>query len=72
MAAIGIRPTRRSSERAAARPRDEAVECAVAAERLGFDAVSVNDHVTCHEPWLDRAPTLLAAAAARTRIDPPG
>jgi alkanesulfonate monooxygenase SsuD/methylene tetrahydromethanopterin reductase-like flavin-dependent oxidoreductase (luciferase family) len=43
----------------------EAVECAVAAERLGFAAVSVNDHVTYHGPWLD-GPTLLAAAAART------
>jgi alkanesulfonate monooxygenase SsuD/methylene tetrahydromethanopterin reductase-like flavin-dependent oxidoreductase (luciferase family) len=44
----------------------EAVECAVAAERLGYDAVSINDHVTYHGPWLD-GPTLLAAAAARTR-----
>jgi alkanesulfonate monooxygenase SsuD/methylene tetrahydromethanopterin reductase-like flavin-dependent oxidoreductase (luciferase family) len=43
----------------------EAVECAVAAERLGFAAVSVNDHITYHGPWLD-GPTLLAAAAART------
>jgi alkanesulfonate monooxygenase SsuD/methylene tetrahydromethanopterin reductase-like flavin-dependent oxidoreductase (luciferase family) len=42
-----------------------AVECAVAAERLGFAAVSVNDHVTYRGPWLD-GPTLLAAAAART------
>jgi alkanesulfonate monooxygenase SsuD/methylene tetrahydromethanopterin reductase-like flavin-dependent oxidoreductase (luciferase family) len=44
----------------------EAVECAVAAERLGYDAISVNDHVTYHGPWLD-GPTLLAAAAVRTR-----
>jgi alkanesulfonate monooxygenase SsuD/methylene tetrahydromethanopterin reductase-like flavin-dependent oxidoreductase (luciferase family) len=43
----------------------DAVECAVAAERLGYDAVSVNDHITYHGPWLD-GPTLLAAAAART------
>ena len=42
-----------------------AVDCAVAAERLGFDAVSVNDHVVYHSPWLD-GPALLAAAAART------
>jgi alkanesulfonate monooxygenase SsuD/methylene tetrahydromethanopterin reductase-like flavin-dependent oxidoreductase (luciferase family) len=41
------------------------VECAVAAERLGYDAVSVNDHITYHGPWLD-GPALLAAAAART------
>jgi alkanesulfonate monooxygenase SsuD/methylene tetrahydromethanopterin reductase-like flavin-dependent oxidoreductase (luciferase family) len=48
-----------------ARAAAEAVECAVAAERLGYRAVSVNDHVTYHGPWLD-GPTLLAAAAART------
>jgi alkanesulfonate monooxygenase SsuD/methylene tetrahydromethanopterin reductase-like flavin-dependent oxidoreductase (luciferase family) len=43
----------------------EAVECAVAAERLGYDAISVNDHVAYHGPWLD-GPALLAAAAVRT------
>jgi alkanesulfonate monooxygenase SsuD/methylene tetrahydromethanopterin reductase-like flavin-dependent oxidoreductase (luciferase family) len=43
----------------------EAVECAVAAERLGYDALSVNDHITYHGPWLD-GPALLAAAAVRT------
>jgi alkanesulfonate monooxygenase SsuD/methylene tetrahydromethanopterin reductase-like flavin-dependent oxidoreductase (luciferase family) len=64
MAAIGIhlpqlveRPTRAAVA--------DAVECAVAAEGLGFDAVSVNDHVVYHSPWLD-GPALLAAAAART------
>jgi alkanesulfonate monooxygenase SsuD/methylene tetrahydromethanopterin reductase-like flavin-dependent oxidoreductase (luciferase family) len=64
MAAIGVhlpqlveRPTRAAVA--------EAVECAVAAERLGFDAVSVNDHIVYHGPWLD-GPVLLAAAAART------
>ena len=64
MAAIGVhlpqlvaRPTQAAMA--------EAVECAVAAERLGYDAVSVNDHVVYHGPWLD-GPTLLAAAAART------
>jgi alkanesulfonate monooxygenase SsuD/methylene tetrahydromethanopterin reductase-like flavin-dependent oxidoreductase (luciferase family) len=64
MAAIGVhlpqlveRPTRAAVA--------DAVECAVAAERLGFDAVSVNDHVVYHSPWLD-GPALLAAAAART------
>ena len=65
MAAIGIHLPQ-LVERATAQAADEAVECAVAAERLGFDAVSVNDHVTYHGPWLD-GPTLLAAAAARTR-----
>jgi alkanesulfonate monooxygenase SsuD/methylene tetrahydromethanopterin reductase-like flavin-dependent oxidoreductase (luciferase family) len=53
-------------ERPTAAAFAEAVECAVAAERLGYDAISVNDHVTYHGPWLD-GPTLLAAAAVRTR-----
>jgi alkanesulfonate monooxygenase SsuD/methylene tetrahydromethanopterin reductase-like flavin-dependent oxidoreductase (luciferase family) len=53
-------------ERPTAAAVAEAVECAVAAERLGYDAVSVNDHITYHGPWLD-GPALLAAAAARTR-----
>src|SRR5689334_10530368 len=64
MPAIGIhlpQLVERPTEPAAA----QAVECAVAAERLGFDAVSVNDHVVYHSPWLD-GPALLAAAAART------
>jgi alkanesulfonate monooxygenase SsuD/methylene tetrahydromethanopterin reductase-like flavin-dependent oxidoreductase (luciferase family) len=52
-------------ERPTAAAFAEAVECAVAAERLGYDAISVNDHVTYHGPWLD-GPALLAAAAART------
>jgi alkanesulfonate monooxygenase SsuD/methylene tetrahydromethanopterin reductase-like flavin-dependent oxidoreductase (luciferase family) len=52
-------------ERPTAAAMAEAVECAVAAERLGYDAVSVNDHITYHGPWLD-GPSLLAAAAART------
>jgi alkanesulfonate monooxygenase SsuD/methylene tetrahydromethanopterin reductase-like flavin-dependent oxidoreductase (luciferase family) len=52
------RPSRAAAE--------TAVACAVAAERLGFDAVSVNDHVTYHSPWLD-GPALLSAAAARTQ-----
>jgi alkanesulfonate monooxygenase SsuD/methylene tetrahydromethanopterin reductase-like flavin-dependent oxidoreductase (luciferase family) len=42
-----------------------AVDCAVAAERLGLDVVAVNDHVVYVSPWLD-GPALLAAAAART------
>ncbi len=53
-------------ERPSAAAFAEAVECAVAAERLGYDAISVNDHVVYHGPWLD-GPTLLAAAAVRTR-----
>ena len=64
MAAIGIhlpQLVERPTPAAAA----QAVQCAVAAERLGYDAVSVNDHVVYHSPWLD-GPTLLAAAAART------
>ena len=43
----------------------EAIEYAVAAERLGYAAISANDHVVYHSPWLD-GPTLLAAVAART------
>ncbi len=37
-----------------------AVDCAVAAERLGLDVVAVNDHVVYVSPWLD-GPALLAA-----------
>jgi alkanesulfonate monooxygenase SsuD/methylene tetrahydromethanopterin reductase-like flavin-dependent oxidoreductase (luciferase family) len=64
MAAIGIHLPQ-LVERPTGAAVAEAVECAVAAERLGYDAVSVNDHVVYHGPWLD-GPTLLAAAAART------
>jgi alkanesulfonate monooxygenase SsuD/methylene tetrahydromethanopterin reductase-like flavin-dependent oxidoreductase (luciferase family) len=64
MAAIGIHLPQ-LVERPTAAAVTDAVECAVAAERLGYDAVSVNDHVVYHSPWLD-GPTLLAAAAART------
>jgi alkanesulfonate monooxygenase SsuD/methylene tetrahydromethanopterin reductase-like flavin-dependent oxidoreductase (luciferase family) len=64
MTAIGIHLPQ-LVERPTAAAMAEAVECAVAAERLGYDAVSVNDHITYHGPWLD-GPALLAAAAART------
>jgi alkanesulfonate monooxygenase SsuD/methylene tetrahydromethanopterin reductase-like flavin-dependent oxidoreductase (luciferase family) len=64
MAAIGIHLPQ-LVERPTASALADAVQCAVAAERLGYDAVSVNDHVVYHSPWLD-GPTLLAAAAART------
>src|ERR671923_17125 len=39
----------------------EAIEYAVAAERLGYAAISANDHVVYHSPWLD-GPTLRPAA----------
>jgi alkanesulfonate monooxygenase SsuD/methylene tetrahydromethanopterin reductase-like flavin-dependent oxidoreductase (luciferase family) len=64
MAAIGIHLPQ-LVERPTAAGMAEAVDCAIVAERLGYAAVSVNDHVTYHGPWLD-GPTVLAAAAART------
>jgi alkanesulfonate monooxygenase SsuD/methylene tetrahydromethanopterin reductase-like flavin-dependent oxidoreductase (luciferase family) len=64
VAAIGIHLPQ-LVERPSAAAMAEAVDCAVAAERLGFAAVSVNDHVVYRSPWLD-GPALLAAAAART------
>jgi alkanesulfonate monooxygenase SsuD/methylene tetrahydromethanopterin reductase-like flavin-dependent oxidoreductase (luciferase family) len=64
MAAIGVHLPQ-LVERPTAAALADAVECAVAAERLGYDAVSVNDHIVYHGPWLD-GPALLAAAAART------
>jgi alkanesulfonate monooxygenase SsuD/methylene tetrahydromethanopterin reductase-like flavin-dependent oxidoreductase (luciferase family) len=41
------------------------VEYAETATRLGFDAVSVNDHLVFNVPWLD-GPTALAAVTACT------
>jgi alkanesulfonate monooxygenase SsuD/methylene tetrahydromethanopterin reductase-like flavin-dependent oxidoreductase (luciferase family) len=64
MVAIGIHLPQ-LVERPTEAAMNEAVECAIAAERLGYDAVSVNDHVVYHSPWLD-GPALVAAAAART------
>jgi len=38
------------------------------AETLGYDSVSVNDHIVFHTSWLDAISTLSAVAACTTRI----
>jgi alkanesulfonate monooxygenase SsuD/methylene tetrahydromethanopterin reductase-like flavin-dependent oxidoreductase (luciferase family) len=41
------------------------IEYVRTAERLGFTAVSVNDHVQYRRPWLD-GPTALASVVSAT------
>jgi alkanesulfonate monooxygenase SsuD/methylene tetrahydromethanopterin reductase-like flavin-dependent oxidoreductase (luciferase family) len=38
------------------------------AEALGYDSLSVNDHIVFHTSWLDALSTLSAVAASTTRI----
>src|SRR5215211_817166 len=38
------------------------------AEALGYDSLSVNDHIVFHTSWLDAISTLSAVAASTTRI----
>jgi alkanesulfonate monooxygenase SsuD/methylene tetrahydromethanopterin reductase-like flavin-dependent oxidoreductase (luciferase family) len=48
--------------------KEQIISLAQYAETLGYDSLSVNDHVVFHTSWLDAIATLSAVAAATTRI----
>jgi alkanesulfonate monooxygenase SsuD/methylene tetrahydromethanopterin reductase-like flavin-dependent oxidoreductase (luciferase family) len=48
--------------------KEQIISLAQYAEALGYDSLSVNDHVVFHKSWLDAIATLSAVAAATTRI----
>ena len=48
--------------------KEQIISLAQYAEALGYDSLSVNDHVVFHTSWLDAIATLSAVAAATTRI----
>ncbi|MDQ3562023.1 MAG: LLM class flavin-dependent oxidoreductase, partial [Thermoproteota archaeon] len=47
---------------------EEIISHAQYAEALGYDSLSVNDHIVFHTSWLDAISTLSAVAASTTRI----
>jgi alkanesulfonate monooxygenase SsuD/methylene tetrahydromethanopterin reductase-like flavin-dependent oxidoreductase (luciferase family) len=48
--------------------QEQIISLAQYAEALGYDSLSVNDHIVFHTSWLDAIATLSAVAAATTRI----
>jgi alkanesulfonate monooxygenase SsuD/methylene tetrahydromethanopterin reductase-like flavin-dependent oxidoreductase (luciferase family) len=48
--------------------KEQIISLAQYAEALGYDSLSVNDHIIFHTSWLDAIATLSAVAAATTRI----
>ena len=48
--------------------KEQVISLAQYAEALGYDSLSVNDHIVFHTSWLDAIATLSAVAAATTRI----
>ena len=48
--------------------KEQIISLAQYAEALGYDSLSVNDHIVFHTSWLDAIATLSAVAAATTRI----
>src|SRR5438132_516971 len=48
--------------------REEILAAAVRAEELGFDSLSVNDHVSYRTSWLDSLSSLAAVAVVTSRI----
>ncbi len=48
--------------------KEQIISFAQYAEALGYDSLSVNDHIVFHTSWLDAIATLSAVAAATTRI----
>jgi alkanesulfonate monooxygenase SsuD/methylene tetrahydromethanopterin reductase-like flavin-dependent oxidoreductase (luciferase family) len=48
--------------------KEEIISLAQYAEVLGYDSLSVNDHIVFHTSWLDAISTLSAVAASTTRI----
>ncbi|MDQ3837032.1 MAG: LLM class flavin-dependent oxidoreductase [Thermoproteota archaeon] len=47
---------------------EQIISFAQQAEDLGYDSLSVNDHIVFHTSWLDAIATLSAVAASTTRI----
>jgi alkanesulfonate monooxygenase SsuD/methylene tetrahydromethanopterin reductase-like flavin-dependent oxidoreductase (luciferase family) len=47
---------------------DRIISLARHAEALGYDSLSVNDHIVFHTSWLDALTTLSAVASSTTRI----
>src|ERR671918_1530724 len=48
--------------------KQQIISLAQYAEALGFDSLSVNDHIVFHTSWLDAISTLSAVAASTIRI----
>jgi len=48
--------------------KEQIISFAQHAEALGYDSLSVNDHIVFHTSWLEAITTLSAVAAATTRI----
>jgi alkanesulfonate monooxygenase SsuD/methylene tetrahydromethanopterin reductase-like flavin-dependent oxidoreductase (luciferase family) len=48
--------------------KEQVISFAQHAEALGYDSLSVNDHIVFHTSWLDAISTLSAVAASTTRI----
>jgi alkanesulfonate monooxygenase SsuD/methylene tetrahydromethanopterin reductase-like flavin-dependent oxidoreductase (luciferase family) len=48
--------------------KEQIISLAQHAEALGYDSLSVNDHIVFHTSWLDAISTLSAVAASTTRI----
>jgi alkanesulfonate monooxygenase SsuD/methylene tetrahydromethanopterin reductase-like flavin-dependent oxidoreductase (luciferase family) len=48
--------------------KEQIISLAQYAEALGYDSLSVNDHIVFNTSWLDAIATLSAVAAATTRI----
>jgi alkanesulfonate monooxygenase SsuD/methylene tetrahydromethanopterin reductase-like flavin-dependent oxidoreductase (luciferase family) len=48
--------------------KEQIISLAQRAEALGYDSLSVNDHIVFHTSWLDAISTLSAVAACTTRI----
>jgi alkanesulfonate monooxygenase SsuD/methylene tetrahydromethanopterin reductase-like flavin-dependent oxidoreductase (luciferase family) len=48
--------------------KEQIISLAQYAEALGYDSLSVNDHIVFHTSWLDALSTLSAVAASTSRI----
>src|SRR5215216_4954492 len=48
--------------------KEQIISLAQYAEALGYDSLSVNDHIVFHTSWLDAISTLSAVAASTTRV----
>jgi len=48
--------------------KEQLISLAQHAEALGYDSLSVNDHIVFHRGWLDALATLSAVAVSTTRI----
>jgi alkanesulfonate monooxygenase SsuD/methylene tetrahydromethanopterin reductase-like flavin-dependent oxidoreductase (luciferase family) len=48
--------------------KEQIISLAQYAEALGYDSLSINDHIVFHTSWLDAIATLSAVASATTRI----